>query len=48
MKGHDDKTYTNAGLSVGMGAFTFSASYATRDDGGYMSKCYATADTSRD
>ena len=42
MKGHDDKTYTNMGLSVGMGAFTFSASYATRDDGGYMSKCYAT------
>ena len=41
MMGHDDKTYTNAGLSVGMGAFTFSASYATRDDGGYMSKCYA-------
>ena len=43
MKGHDDKTYTNAGLSVSMGAFTFSASYATRDDGGYMSRCYATA-----
>ena len=41
MKGFDDKTFTNVGLSVGMGAFTFSASYATRDDGGYMSKCYA-------
>ena len=41
MKGHDDRTYTNAGLSVGMGAFTFGVSYATRDDGGYMSKCYA-------
>ena len=41
MKGHDNATFTNAGLSVGMGAFTFSASYATRDDGGYMSKCYA-------
>lgn len=40
MMGFDDKTYTNAGLSVGMGAFTFAASYATRDDGGYMSKCY--------
>ena len=44
MMGHDDKTYTNAGLSVGMGAFTFQASYATRDDGGYMSKCYATGE----
>lgn len=42
MKGHDDKTYTNAGLSVSMGAFTFAASYATRDDGGYMSRCMAT------
>ncbi len=42
MMGHDDKTFTNAGLSIGMGAFTFSASYATRDDGGYMSECYAT------
>ena len=45
MKGFDDKTFTNAGLSVGMGAFTFSASYATRDDGGYMSKCYWTSST---
>ncbi len=44
MKGHDDMTYTNAGLSLGMGAFTFTASYAARDDGGYMSKCYATSD----
>ena len=43
MKGHDDKTYTNAGLSVSMGAFTFAASFAMRDDGGYMSKCVATA-----
>ena len=33
---HDDKTFTNAGLSVGMGAFTFGVSYAMRDDGGYM------------
>ena len=41
MKGNDNATFTNAGLSVGMGAFTFSASYATRDDGGYMSRCYA-------
>ena len=49
MKGHDDKTYTNAGLSVSMGAFTFAASYATRDDGGYMSRCYAyDADSSGD
>ena len=39
MKGFDDKTFTNAGLSVGMGAFTFGASYATRDDGGYVSSC---------
>ena len=42
MMGYDDKSYTNAGISVGMGAFTFGASYATRDDGGYMSRCYAT------
>ena len=41
MMGLDDRTYTNAGLKIGMGAFTFTASYATRDDGGYMSKCYA-------
>ena len=40
-KGYDDKTFTNAGLSVAMGGFTFAVSYATRDDGGYMSKCYA-------
>ncbi len=44
MKGYDDKTFTNVGLQVGMGAFTFGASYATRDDGGYMSKCYATSE----
>ena len=44
MKGFDDKTFTNAGLQLGMGAFTFGASFATRDDGGYMSKCYATTD----
>ena len=43
MMGFDDKTFTNAGLSVGMGAFTFSASYATRDDGGYMPECWNTA-----
>ncbi len=41
MKGHDDKTFTNVGLQVGMGAFTFGASFATRDDGAYVSKCYA-------
>ena len=40
MKGYDNATFTNAGLSIGMGAFTFSASYATRDDGGYVSRCY--------
>ena len=43
MMGFDDKTFTNAGLSVGMGAFTFSASYATRDDGGYMVECWNVA-----
>ena len=43
MKGFEDKTYTNAGLSVGMGAFTFSASYATRDDGGYVPECWNVA-----
>ena len=49
MKGYDDKTFTNVGLQVGMGAFTFGASFATRDDGGYMSKCYAyDADSSGD
>ena len=40
MTGFDDKTFTNAGISVGMGAFTFAASYATRDDGGYMVECW--------
>ena len=39
VKGFSDKTYTNAGLQVGMGAFTFGASYATRDDGGYVAQC---------
>jgi len=43
MMGFSDKTFTNAGLSVGMGAFTFSASYATRDDGGYMPECWNVA-----
>jgi hypothetical protein len=42
MKGHDDQTFTNAGVRIGMGAFTFGASYATRDNGGHESKCYAT------
>ena len=36
VKGFDDKSYTNAGLSVGMGAFSLGISYATRDDGGYV------------
>jgi len=45
-KAFDDKTFTNAGLSLGMGAFTFGASYATRDDGGYALQCYTgTGDT---
>ncbi len=39
-KGFDDMTYTNVGLSIGMGAFTFQASYATRDDGVYMAECW--------
>ncbi len=29
----DDMTYTNAGLRVGMGAFSFDVAYATADDG---------------
>ena len=44
MMGYDDKSYTNAGVSVGMGAFTFGASYATRDDGGYVLQCLDTDD----
>ena len=44
MKGFEDRTFTNAGLQVGMGAFTFAASYATRDDGGYVVECLATVD----
>ena len=36
VKGFDDRTYTNMGLSVGMGAFSFGFSYATRDDGGFV------------
>ena len=35
-KGFDDKTFTNAGLSVGMGAFSLGVSWATRDDGGFV------------
>ena len=38
-KGSDDLTFTNAGIQVGMGAFTFGASYATRDNGGYVAQC---------
>ena len=48
MKGFDDKTYTNAGLQIGMGAFTFSASYATRDDGGYVPECWVGTQGSAD
>ena len=44
MKSFDDKTFTNAGLSVGMGAFSFGASYATRDDGGYVLQCLDSSD----
>ena len=38
-KSFADKSLTNAGLQVGMGAFTFGASYATRDDGAYVLQC---------
>jgi hypothetical protein len=40
VQGFDDKTFTNAGISIGMGAFTFAASYATRDDGGHVVECW--------
>ena len=43
VQGFDDKTYTNAGIQVGMGAFTFGVSYATRDDGGYVAECWNVA-----
>lgn len=32
----DDRTFSNAGLQVGMGAFTFTVAYATMDGGAYM------------
>ena len=35
-KGFDDATYTNAGLSVGMGAFSLGISWASLDGGAYM------------
>ena len=41
--GNDDLTFTNAGLQIGMGAFTFGASFAARDNGTYMPECYVTA-----
>ena len=44
-KNFDDKTFTNAGLQVGMGAFTFGVSYAARDDGGYVVECLGTVDS---
>ena len=44
MKSFDDKTFTNAGIQVGMSGFTFGASYATRDDGGYVAQCLAGTD----
>ena len=43
MKGFDDHTFTNAGLQVGMGAFTFAVSYATRDQGKFMEECRVNA-----
>ncbi len=33
MKGDDDKTFSNFGLQVGFGAFSFDAAYAENDDG---------------
>ncbi len=42
MKGRDDHTFTNAGLQIGMGAFSFAVSYATRDQGRYMLECLGT------
>ena len=45
-KNFDDKTFTNAGLQVGMGAFTLGASYATRDDGGFMAMADANGNES--
>ena len=50
-KDSDDTTFTNAGISLGMGAFTFGASYATFDSGGYegmdgtADTCYANGTT---
>ncbi len=41
MQGNDDLTFTNAGIQLGMGAFTFGASYATRDNGGYVPECWS-------
>jgi hypothetical protein len=41
-KGNDDQTFTNAGISIGMGAFTFGASYATRDNGTFVPACTVT------
>ena len=40
MKGDNDQSFTNAGLSIGMGAFTFGVSYATRDDGILEPECW--------
>jgi hypothetical protein len=42
VQGFDDKTFTNAGISIGMGAFTFGASYATRDNGTFVPACTVT------
>ena len=41
MQGNDDLTFTNAGISIGMGAFTFGASFAARDNGGYVPECWS-------
>ena len=48
VKGFEDKTFTNAGISLGMGAFTLAASYATRDDGGYVAQCLGDAASTSD
>ena len=40
MKG-DDKTFSNAALQVGFGAFSFGVVYATNDGGNYTTETYA-------
>ncbi len=39
MKGRDNDTFTNVGIGVGFGAFTFDVAYARRDRGVLASQC---------